>query len=69
MPSKTIYVKHESGAMHSLSGRKLGKLAREVAAGRGNPEICALLESGYVGFLAKSGEVCDFESITPDELA
>lgn len=60
MAETTIYLKHEDGAMHSLSGRRYAKLRKEILAGRGGPEVTALVEAGYEGFLGASGEVEDF---------
>lgn len=59
--SEVLFIKHESGAMHALSARKVAKLSREVLADRGQPEIVALVEAGYEGFLGDAGEVEDFE--------
>lgn len=49
--------------MHELTGRRLTKLQREILAGRGGPEVTLLVESGYDGFLARDGEVHDFEDL------
>lgn len=59
----TIYLQHASGRMDALSGRRLARLRREVVAGRGGPEVTALTVSGYQGFLARTGEVRDFEDL------
>lgn len=59
----TIYLQHASGRMDALSGRRLARLRREIIAGRGGPEVTALTVSGYRGFLARSGEVHDFEDL------
>jgi hypothetical protein len=58
-----MYLHHRSGAMHELGGRRLKKLQREILAGRGGAEVTQLVESGYDGFLARSGEVHDFEDL------
>lgn len=63
MNPTTIYLKHREGAVHQLSGKRLAKLRRELAAGRGGPEVTALVLSGYEGFLGDSGEVEDFEGL------
>lgn len=62
----SLYLQHESGAMHELTGRRLKRLQREILAGRGGVEVTALVTSGYRGFLAASGEVHDFEDL-PNE--
>lgn len=59
----TIYLQHQSGAMHAYEGRRLQKLQREILAGRGGVQVTALVSSGYVGFLARSGEIHDFEDL------
>lgn len=59
----TLYLKHESGAMHQLSGKRYAKLRREILAGRGGVEVVSLVTAGYVGFLADDGEVHDFEAL------
>lgn len=46
--SKTLYLRHRDGATHALRGAKLAKLLRELKAGRGGPEVTALVASGYV---------------------
>lgn len=58
-----MYLHHGTGAMHELTGRRLRKLQREILAGRGGAEVTLLVESGYDGFLARSGEVHDFEDL------
>lgn len=59
----TLFIKHRSGAMHNLGTHKTGKLWREIMAGRGGPEVTALAEQGYLGFLDDNGEVSDFEAL------
>lgn len=57
--SKTIFLRHNSGGTHALRGKKLAKLLSELKAGRGQVEICALLENGYeetLGGVAIDGE-------------
>lgn len=31
----SLYLQHESGAMHELTGRRLKRIQREILAGRG----------------------------------
>jgi hypothetical protein len=62
-PLTTVYLRHESGRMDSLTGRRLAKLRKEVLAGRGGVEVTNLVISGYVGFLARTGEVHEFEDL------
>ena len=61
-PAAAIFLKHESGAMHELSARKVAHLRKEILAGRGGPEVTQLTMNGYQGFLGDSGEVEDFEA-------
>jgi hypothetical protein len=42
----TLYIKHESGAMHQISGRKAAQFRREIAAGGGGKECTDLTERG-----------------------
>lgn len=44
---KSLFLKHQSGANHIFRGRRLTKLLSELKAGRGGPEITALVLSGY----------------------
>ncbi len=44
---KTLFLRHESGATHAFGGKRLAKLLRELKAGRGGPEVTALIMSGY----------------------
>ncbi len=46
-PSACIFLRHESGAMHAFSGRRLTKLLRALEAGGGQAELTALVSSGY----------------------
>ncbi len=64
--TKTLYLKHESGATHRYDGRRAAKLFKEIKVGRGNPEITVLVESGYEGFLGPDGLVWDFEALKPE---
>lgn len=48
----TLYLRHESGATHAFSGRREAKLRKAILAGQGGPEIVALIEAGYTGFMA-----------------
>ena len=59
----TIYLKHREGGMHALGGRRYLKLRKEIQAGRGGPEVTALVNAGYQGFLGNDGEVWDFEAL------
>ncbi len=59
----SMYLHHRSGAMHELTGRRLKRLQREILAGRGGPEVTLLVESGYDGFLSRTGEIHDFEDL------
>lgn len=45
--SKTIFLRHESGATHAFGGRRLAKLLSELKANRGMHEIMKLIEAGY----------------------
>jgi hypothetical protein len=62
----SLYLQHESGAMHELCARRLKRLQREILAGRGGSEVTDLVGSGYQGFLATSGEVLDFEHLAAE---
>ena len=56
---KTIFLRHAEGGTHALRGKKLAKLLSELKAGRGGPEILALIENGYsetLGGVDLSGE-------------
>ncbi len=43
----TLFLIHTSGANHLLKGKRLIKLLKELNAGRGMPELSALVASGY----------------------
>lgn len=45
--TKTLFLRHESGATHALRGKRLAKLLSELDAGRGMQEICTLQLNGY----------------------
>jgi hypothetical protein len=62
----SLYLSRRDGATHELTGRRLKKLQREILAGRGGVEVTALVASGYVGFLARAGEVHDFEDLASE---
>lgn len=49
-----------------MSKRKAAKLKRELAAGRGGPEITNLVMNGYVGFLGPDGQDWDLEALTAE---
>ncbi len=57
----TVYVKHNSGALHSITGRRAASLAKECLAGRGMREIVELQMAGYEGFLD--------ETVSGDDMA
>ncbi len=59
----SMYLKHESGAQHELKGRRLAALRREILAGRGGPEVTSYIESGYVGFLDRNGEITALDAL------
>lgn len=46
-PTKTVFIRHSSGATHALSGRRLAKLLSELRVGRGQAELTALVMNGY----------------------
>jgi len=45
--SKTVYLRHASGATHAFGGKRLAKLLSELKASRGGSEITKLVENGY----------------------
>lgn len=45
-----LWLKDSAGKTHRLQGRKFASLVRELKAGRGGPEVCNLIESGYETF-------------------
>lgn len=59
----TLYLRTRSGATHEYSERRTAKLRKEILAGHGGPEVTALVESGYIGFLNRSGDTEDFEGL------
>jgi hypothetical protein len=61
-----LFLRHASGATHLLSKRKAAKLKRELADGRGGPEITNLVLNGYVGFLGPDGQDWDLEALTSE---
>lgn len=68
--SDTIYVKHESGALHEYSGKKASRLRRECLAGRGMKEIVELRLAGYEGFMGRAGgEIIEDLDALPDYYA
>lgn len=66
--NKVLYVRHRSGATHEYGGRRAAKLRKELEAGRGGPEVTALVENGYEGFLGPDGETWDFEALKPEHI-
>lgn len=65
----TLYVRHQSGATHRISGRRAERLRREIAAGRGCAEATELVELGYEGYLGPDGQVWCFEELKADHFA
>jgi hypothetical protein len=61
-----LFLRHASGATHLLSKRKAAKLKRELAAGRGGPEVTNLVMNGYVAFLGPDGQDWDLEALEPE---
>lgn len=61
-----LFLRHVSGALHMLSARKAATLRRELAAGRGGPEITKLLINGYAEFLGPDGEDWAIDALTAD---
>lgn len=59
----TLYLRSSTGATHQLSGPRLKKLRKEILAGRGGPEVTALVEAGYEGFMGPTGDTLDFEGL------
>ena len=59
MEPTTIYLRSSSGATHALSGRRLKKLLAELKAGRGGPELTAMVMNGYDEFFTvnKNGSI------------
>jgi hypothetical protein len=49
-----------------LGERPTAKLKRELAAGRGGPEITKLVMNGYTGFLGPDGYVWELEALTAE---
>lgn len=58
----TLYLRHRDGATHQLSGARLKKLRKEILAGRGGPEITALVPD-YEGFMGNDGDTYDFDGL------
>jgi hypothetical protein len=61
-----LFLRHASGATHLLSKRKAAKLKRELAAGRGGPEITNLVLNGCVGYLGPDGQDWDLGALTSE---
>jgi hypothetical protein len=59
----TLYVKRENAVLQ-LPGRVFTKLVKELKAGRGQSEICRLIENGYEEFVAADGEAYSTDSMT-----
>lgn len=64
LQNRTVYLRHSSGATHAFSNRKLAKLLKELQAGRGQPEMVALLEAGYTETLGG----CEITDLTFETL-
>jgi hypothetical protein len=63
----TLFLYHKSGALHQLTGRNAAKLKRELKAGRGGPEITALIEYGYTGYMSRDKENYPLDNLTDHE--
>jgi hypothetical protein len=61
-----LFLRHKSGATHVLGERATTKLKRELAAGRGGPEITKFVMNDYVGFLGPDGDDWDLEALTAE---
>jgi hypothetical protein len=59
-----LFIHHHSGANHALRGKRFAKLLSELKVNRGGPEVLALVENGYEGFLGEDGDIWDFEMLT-----
>lgn len=55
MATKTLFLRHSSGATHAFSGRRLAKLLSELKADRGGPEVLELVTAGYAETLGGQG--------------
>lgn len=62
----SVYVYDTDGKTHHFGGRHFKKLKKEILAGRGGPEVVALMESGYTSYLADDGQVYLLEAICPE---
>jgi hypothetical protein len=60
-----VYI-YKDGKTFDLRGRKANKLRAELLAGRGGPEVTALVDNGYTGFLGPDGTEWDFEALKPE---
>jgi len=58
-----LYVRRDNATLQ-LPARTFKKLVKELKAGRGQAEICGLLESGYEEFLAVDGQAYSTDSMT-----
>ena len=61
-----LFLRHRSGATHMLGERPTAKLKRELAAGRGGPEITKLVMNDYVGFMGPDGHDWELSELTAD---
>lgn len=66
MAQKFIFLRHKSGATHEFKGRRATKLCKELAAGRGTPELTALIVNDYAAFLGPDGEDWDLDALKPE---
>jgi hypothetical protein len=60
-----IWVRRE-GRTCKLPAAQAKRLCRELAAGRGQSEICSLQENGYDEFLAVDGECYCIDAMTAE---
>ena len=64
--TSSVYLKTEDGKTVELRGPRFNKLKKEITAGRGGPEVTALIMAGNVSFLADDGQCYGLEEITAD---
>ena len=60
---QAIYMKRDEATLQ-LPARQAAKLVKELRAGRGQVEICRLLDNGYSEFIAADGEAYSTDSMT-----
>jgi len=61
-----LFLRHKNGSTHMLGERPTAKLKRELAAGRGGPEITKLVMNEYTGFLGPDGEEWPLDALTSE---